>query len=223
MYNLSNRLRVIAESVPIGARVADIGTDHAYLPVFLSLNNIATHILACDINEKPLKNAQTNISLSGVKNIETRLCDGLCGVACDEVDTVVIAGMGGEVIADILARCEWIKSDAYTLILQPMTSPEFLRRFLYDNGFRIITERAVEDGNKLYSVMTVKFSGKTVAKPEYFYFTGLLNAAEPTAQKYIKKQLKRIKNCRDDLENVTAKETEYNYYKQLFDDISKLL
>ncbi len=223
MYSLSNRLRVIAESVPIGANVADIGTDHAYLPVFLSLTNIAKHILACDINEKPLKNAQKNIGLSGAENIETRLCDGLKGIDKNEVDTVIIAGMGGEVIADILKNCDWIRSDIYTLILQPMTSPEYLRRFLYENGFEILTETAVEDSTKLYSVMTVKFSGKCEKKKEYFYFTGLLCADEPTAEKYIIKQLNRIKKCRDDLQHVTAKNTEYNYYKDLFDDISKLI
>lgn len=223
MYNLSNRLRVIAESVPIGSKVADIGTDHAYLPIFLSLNKKSNRILACDINQKPLENAKKNIRLSGAENIETRLCDGLNGIAKDEVDTVIVAGMGGEVIADILCGCDWIKTDRYTLILQPMTSPEYLRRFLYNNGFEIVKEIAIQDSCKLYSVMTVIFSGKAETKPEYFYFTGMLNSNDETAQKYIQKQIKRIKKCCDDLKNVATKGTEYNYYKELLDDITSLL
>lgn len=223
MYNLSNRLRVIAESVPIGSKVADIGTDHAYLPVFLSLNKISNRILACDINQKPLENAKKNIALSGAENIETRLCDGLNGITKDEVDTIIIAGMGGEVIAAILSDCDWIKAHGYTLILQPMTSPEYLRRFLYNNGFEIVKETAIQDSCKLYSVMTVIFSGKFETKPEYFYFAGMLNRSDETAQKYIQKQIKRIKKCRDDLKNVATKDTEYGYYKKLFNDLTDLL
>ena len=117
MYTLSERLKVIADKIT-GGRVADIGTDHAYLPIYLIKTGKASRVLACDIKEKPLQNAAKNIQKTNTENIELRLSDGLAGVGADEADTIVIAGMGGEVIAGILNRCEWIKSPGYKLLLQ---------------------------------------------------------------------------------------------------------
>ena len=107
---LSRRLKTIATLVPFGARVCDIGTDHAILPVFLSENTLVKSIIATDVREKPLKNAKENIERSGVANIKLRLCDGFSGINPDEFDTAVIAGMGGEVISGIISRAEMLKN-----------------------------------------------------------------------------------------------------------------
>lgn len=222
MYTLSERLKVIADKIT-GGRVADIGTDHAYLPIYLIKTGKANRVLACDIKEKPLQNAAKNIQKTNTENIELRLSDGLAGVGADEADTIVIAGMGGEVIAGILNRCEWVKSAGYKLLLQPMTSADFLRRFLLDNGFCIESETAVLDAGKLYTVISCAFSGEEQTVSDAFIFTGRLDPKEPTARLYIEKQLKRLRKCQNDLENIENEKDKYFYYKNIADDITKLL
>lgn len=158
---LSRRLKTIAALVPFGARVCDIGTDHAILPVFLSENTLVKSIIATDVREKPLKNAKKNIEKSGAANIELRLCDGFSCINPDEFDTAVIAGMGGEVVSGIISRAEMLKNADKLLILQPTTSPEILRKYLCDNGFVIETEIPLTDNGKIYSVMSVRYSVNT--------------------------------------------------------------
>ncbi len=223
MYTLSPRLKTIAGLVPKGDRVADIGTDHGYLPVFLIKNNIASYVFACDINEKPLLSARRNIEAAEVSQIELHLCDGLAGLREDEIDTVIIAGMGGEVIAGILSRSDWIKNSHYRLLLQPMTSAEELRKFLCSEGFRIKTETAIEDAGKIYTVISAQFDGKKRQYPDAYMFIGELSNTRDADIKYIKKQLKRIEKCADDLVSVPAKQDEYLYYKRVADDISAFL
>lgn len=222
MNTLSLRLKTIASLVPKGARVCDIGTDHAYLPIFLKKSGIACSVIATDLNEKPLKNAQSNIHNSGVSDISLRLCDGLAGVKSHEVDTIIIAGMGGEVIVGILNACEWAKATDKTYILQPTTSAEILREFLCKNGFEIKSETPVFENGKLYSVMTVKFTGVVATQPEAFYFIGKIPLTE-TGVLYLKKQQKRALNCITALENIPQKQTDYLKNKLVYDEITKIL
>lgn len=224
MQALSLRLSAIASLVPDGARVCDIGTDHGYLPIYLKQNRKVNNIIAADINPLPLSGAQKNIEDSGVSGIELRLCDGLSGISPNETDTVVIAGMGGEVIAGIIERGKNItENTAVSLILQPTTSPEFLRRFLYSRGFEIIKEIPVEENNKLYSVMLVKYIGSSLEKSESFYYLGKIPTDTLTGIKYIKKQQNRIFKCAQQLKGVPYKREEYLYYKKLLEDINGLL
>ncbi len=222
MINLSLRLKTIASLVPVGARVCDIGTDHAYLPIFLKKSGIATSVIATDLNEKPLENAKSNIENSAVSAISLRLCNGLSAVSALEVDTVIIAGMGGEVIVGILNACQWAKTADKTYILQPTTSAEVLREFLCKNGFEIVAETPVAENGKLYSVMTVKFTGNICEYPEYFYYVGKI----PTTNDgilYIKKQQKRVLGCMTALENIPQKKTDYLKNKSVYDGITKIL
>lgn len=222
MPHLSLRLETIASLVPLGARVCDVGTDHGLLPIYLKQKGIAKSVIATDLNKKPLENARKNIEGSGVLGISLRLCDGLSGVAPDEADTVIIAGMGGEVIVHILKNCEWIKSESLHLILQPTTSAEVLREFLTANGFEIISETPVSENKKLYSVMNAKFTNINHTYPEHFYFTGKipLNA---DGILYIKKQQKRLLECMNALENIENKRKEFEKYKSLCQQIENLL
>ena len=157
---LSPRLALIASLVPKGARVADIGTDHAYLPIELIKSGRASKCIAADIRELPLAKAKRNIDASGVSGIVTLLSDGLSGIKQGECDTVVIAGMGGDVAVHILKSCPYIKDGGLTLILQPMTSADVLRVWLADNGFSVISEPCVHDGGRLYAVMLAKYTGE---------------------------------------------------------------
>ena len=212
MHTLSERLKLIASLIKRGASVCDVGTDHGYLPIFLKNMGIASSVIATDIREKPLATAEKNVKKADVSGIELRLCDGLDAVKKDEADTVIIAGMGGEVISGILSRCKWISNEDITLILQPMTSAEQLRKYLYDNGFEIIEEPTVLDTGRVYSVMLVRFSGKTEEKPSYFYYIGKIDTNTENGATYINKQIKRLSDCAASLENIPEKKREYEFY-----------
>ena len=119
---LDNRLKLCADFVRSGAKLADIGTDHAYLPVWLCRIGRCPFAVAADINPEPLKRGQSTIIESGMSDrIETRLSDGLKEIKCDEADDIVIAGMGGELIAKILSECSFATDNSKHFILQPMT------------------------------------------------------------------------------------------------------
>lgn len=160
---LTPRLHKIAELIPRGAKVADIGTDHAYLPVWLLLQDRITGALAADINKGPLDRARkTAAEYSCTENISFLLCDGLSAVPSDAADTIVIAGMGGETIVSILQAAKWLCGGKHELILQPMSTQEVLRGWLWRNGFDIMREELVCEGDKLYNILCVKSGG---AKP----------------------------------------------------------
>jgi len=158
---LSPRLRSIAEKVPQGARLADIGTDHAYLPVWLLLNRQIEKAIAADLRKGPLERAQATARQYGQSGkISFRLCNGLSDIQPNEVDTVVIAGMGGETIAAILESAPWTRQNKL-LLLQPMTGAPQLRQWLQTQGYIISDEIIVREGKRLYSIWIVK--GGTMA------------------------------------------------------------
>lgn len=221
---LSLRLKTIAALVPKGARVCDVGTDHARLPIYLISEKIASRVIATDLRPLPLENAKKNLDSSGVTGIELRLCDGLSAVKKDEADVIIIAGIGGEVISGIIARADLLKEQpSPPLILQPTTSPEALRRYLCENGFIIETETAIQDNGKLYSVISARFSGIKYQKPDSYYYVGKVDPKTPDGFLYIKKQYTRIKDCAVALKNLPEKREEYIYYKNLADNIGELI
>ena len=222
MAELSLRLKTIASLVPIGARVCDVGTDHARLPIYLKQKNIASSVIATDLNEKPLEFAKENIVQSGISSISLRHCDGLSDVKNGEADTVIIAGIGGEVISAILENCDWIKSTGITLILQPTTSPEVLRKTLINNCFDIVTETPLLENGKIYSIILARFCGTPTPYPEHFYYIGKVPKTEHGII-YIKKQLKRINDYVSAYENIKAKQKEYTLFKNIYLEIEKTL
>lgn len=223
MRPLSVRLQVIFDLVPKGAKVADIGTDHAYLPIALSLSGKCERIIACDINEKPLSKAKENILKFGIENIETRLGDGLSPVKSGDADTVIIAGMGGDVISQILSSCNWLIADKPTLLLQPMTSAEILRAFLFENRFEIISESPVIDSGKVYTVICARYSGEEKVYPIGYEYSGLVSAKTEEGRLYLLKQHKRISNCINDISALPQKTEETGYLIKVKEHINKLL
>ena len=224
MPDLSLRLSTIASLVPDGARVCDVGTDHGYLAIHLKTDGKVKSIIAADINPLPLQNAAKNIEKAGVTGIELRLCDGLSGISPEETDTVVIAGMGGEVISGIIERGFSVaKQKDKILILQPTTSPEALRKFLQTNGFEILKEVPILENGKLYSVMLVKYSGNSYESPEYFYYVGKVSPNVKSGLMYIEKQQKRCLECANALKNVPEKQKDYLYYKNVLEGINDYL
>lgn len=186
---LDSRLSLCAEYVRSGAKVADIGTDHAYLPVYLVKSGIAKSAIAADINPGPLKSGTDTINRFGLSDkIQTRLSNGLEKIFPSECDDIVIAGMGGELICSIINKAAWLKCNAKRLILQPMTRPEILRSFLYTNGFEILAERAVACDRRLYTVMSVCYCGEARNLNEFSAITGKL---QPDLNKPDKEFLER--------------------------------
>ena len=222
MQNLSLRLSTIASLVPNGARVCDIGTDHGYLSIELIKSGIAASVIATDVNEKPLSRARSNAEKAGL-SIELRLCDGLTGISSNEVDTVIIAGMGGEVISGIIERGEEVTKSASLLLFQPTTSPEVLREFLFKNGYEILKEEPLLENEKLYSVMVCKYSGTVKNYEPHSYYIGKLSPENIEGKLYIEKQYKRCLSCADALKNIPAKHSEYNYYNSVAIAINKIL
>lgn len=153
---LSGRLQTIADLIPAGSRVADIGTDHGYLPVYLLQKGIVHFAAACDVRQGPLDHARRSAAQYGLlERLNFRLGDGLACIAPHEVDTIVIAGMGGETIISILQAAPWTNNEQYRLLLQPMTKMEVLRTWLAEHGYRFEDERLVYENRAYFPVMAV--------------------------------------------------------------------
>ncbi len=156
---LSKRLSTAASYVRSGAFVADIGTDHAYLPIYLVSKGIAEKALASDINERPILKARENILKYGLNDkINTEIANGLNNIEKYNPTDIVICGMGGELIAKILDSSSYVKNKNIRLILQPMTSVYELREYL-SIGFSTIAENIVLEDDKLYQVICVEYDG----------------------------------------------------------------
>lgn len=150
---LDNRLKICADFVSGRGIAVDVGTDHAHLAAELINSGRCRKVIASDINEGPLESARKTVEKHGISDrVELVLSDGLENVCLDGVTDIVIAGMGGETIADII-RAISIFSDDIRLILQPMSKPELLRKMLYENHFEIVEEKGGEVGDKLYTVI----------------------------------------------------------------------
>lgn len=168
-----------------GVTVCDVGTDHALLACHLAMNG-AREVIASDINDGPLEAARDTVIRTGVTNVRVLRSDGLKSI--DYADDVIICGMGGELIADIIAGCRFL-SDATRFILQPMTKAEVLRRRLYKDGFTIEEERTAYDGKRAYVVMLVRYTGECRNIDKMTALTGKVNDARflrLTAEKLLK-------------------------------------
>ena len=159
---LDARLSSAAEFVH-GKSVADIGTDHALLPISLLITGKCTSAIASDINEGPLCRAKINAERYGLADkMVFCLADGLDGLPLDErsVSDIVICGMGGELIASIIAASDYPKKSGVRLIMQPMTHSADLRRYLAESGFRILDESLSEDDGRIYECIAAEYDGE---------------------------------------------------------------
>lgn len=180
---LTPRLQAIAQQIPQGAKLADIGTDHGYLPVWLLLNGRIETAVAADLREGPLNRAKETARQYGQgEKISFRLCDGLTGIAADEADTVVIAGMGGDTIAAILEAAPWTRQGKL-LFLQPMTGMPQLRRWLQAHNYAVLSEQIVREGKRLYSIWSVK-GGKMASLSPAELWAGK-NSRDPLRLEYL--------------------------------------
>lgn len=236
MIQLHPRLAAVAAWVPPASRVADVGTDHGYLPIALMESGRAAAVIACDIGEGPLENARANMETAGVSGIRLRLGDGLGPVSSEEADCVTIAGMGGDLMARIIDAAPWLRQPGKTLILQPMSAAEELRAYLYTAGFGIKRERAVPDHGRLYVVLDVRYTGAPAVLSRRWEgltlpmrvgapaFAGALmdSGADGYAFAYIDKQIARLEKWAAGIANVPRKAEERRRLLEILDDLRRL-
>lgn len=193
LFQLDARLQLCANFVRPGAKLVDIGTDHAYLPVWLEKQGLIRSAVAADIRSGPLANAEENLRRYETEHILVRMSNGLEAILPEEAEDIVIAGMGGELIAQILSQAPWVKQEERRLILQPMTCAPELREYLRNNGFVVLQEEAVESRSHVYSVMLVQWQKEPVVTGEWYPYIGILQPNTPAAYRYIQKQIMSLR------------------------------
>ncbi len=205
IFELSPRLRSVADLVPQGARFADVGTDHAYLPVWLILRGKIDSAIATDLREGPLNRARLTAEDHGVTGqISLRLCDGLSSIGPEEVDTISIAGMGGETIAEILSAAPWTGEGNRRLLLQPMTAHAELRAWLNGHGFCITGETLTSENKTLYSTFLVAPGQDSPLTPgEIWAGRQETGAQDPLRGRYLDKLIHRAERALEGLRHST--------------------
>lgn len=195
MIHLSKRLMAVASMVTPGSHAADIGCDHGYIPIYLIQKGIAVHVLAMDINTGPLSRAQSNIDNWGLsEKIDTRLSDGLSQYKQQEADSLIIAGMGGLMICDILdaGKTRGVLGDFRELILSPHSDIEKVRKHLHKLEFKIDKETMVIDAGKYYTVIhAIKGRENYNNQEDYVYGKYLIDHRHPVLKNYVTDTLKQ--------------------------------
>lgn len=203
---LSGRMLAVAEMVTPGTVVADIGTDHAYVPIYLVQHGIAPSAIAMDVRPGPLSHAEANIEKYGLKGlISTRLSDGLHELKAGEADTVVMAGMGGLLMVRLLEEGLNVLGTVSECILQPQSDADSVRRFLHAHDFCIVQENMVVDDGKYYVMMKVVHGAdQPYGAADDLYGKLLIDGAHPVLQAYLEKEDAVIKNILAKLEGQSA-------------------
>ena len=169
---MSKRLEKIASYVHDGIGVADVGTDHGYILVMLAERGYKGRLIGTDINSAPLKKAEINLREAGLEDrAELVLCDGLDGCRSEDIDTIIVAGMGGDTITGILDRAEWCAREDISLILQPVTKPEILRYWLTNNDYIILDDALIDENGMLNQIIYAR-PGKAIKYSDAELFTG---------------------------------------------------
>ena len=184
---LSNRLQAVARHIPAGASVADIGTDHGYLPVFLVINDISGKVIASDRSKGPLSAAEQLVRLLSLENqISLRLGEGLSVLQPGEAEVICVAGMGGVAITGILAENMEIARAARRLVMQPQRNVPAVRRFLADNGFRLVAEDLAEDDGFFYEILVAEPGEMTLDDWQAEFGPLLLEQRHPLLKDFLK-------------------------------------
>lgn len=184
---LSPRLRRIAACVPQGSTVVDVGTDHAYIPIWLLQEGVSERAYATDIRPCPLERAREDAARHGVADRLTLwLCDGLALCPPEAVDTVILAGMGGETMRGILERAPWALEKR--LVLQPQTKLSELRRWLAEQGLAVLDAALADDAGRIYLIWLV---GAGEPDGETAVDAPLLRRRDPLLRPWLADRIKR--------------------------------
>lgn len=191
---LSTRLETIASMVDKCECVVDVGTDHGYIPIYLVRNNICNTAIASDINKGPVEKARFNVRIEGLEDkINCRLGGGLTTINKGEVQGIVIAGMGGNLIRDIIEERKEIFKEVEFAVLQPVQNPEVLREYIYQKGYKIIDEELCIDENRFYEIIKIKYDNNPKKVDEIFYEVGksLVDKKHSLLPKFIEEKIKK--------------------------------
>ncbi len=220
---LSIRLKCVANFIKKDAVLLDVGTDHAFLPIWLIENGYIKRAVASDVCEGPVLCAKRNIEEKDLADkIEVRMANGLAEADIIKPDTVVIAGMGGNLISDILDASDYIRKSACRLVLQPMTKSYDLRKYLSENGFCIMAEDLCEDEGRIYQIIAAEYTGKKYELSDTELTLGRDNMTDlnPLKAKFLKHQhdvaIKRYNGMK-----TGGEESEYD--ARLIGDIRRIL
>lgn len=195
MLPINVRLQTCADFVTKNGVVCDVGTDHAYLVAYLISSGKCTSAIAADINDNPLKVARQTLLKFGVLNkVQIIKSDGLLNVPPKGITDVVIAGMGAELISEIMSKADWLKNGV-NLVLQPMTHVSYLRKWLYNNGYEIAAEKAVKENKYIYTIMKVIYSGNFVEIDEIVENIGKMDLSDESSRAYAEKQIHRLEKA----------------------------
>lgn len=221
MIKLKPRLKMAADMVRQGSRVADIGTDHAYLPACLILEGKIPSAIGADLRKGPLENAEATVRANNIADkVQLRLSDGLNFVMPDEVDDIVIAGMGGILIAEILTAAPWVKDKSKRLILQPQSHSEDVRKYLFDNGFEIMEENACFEDGKVYICLCAEYTGNIQSHTEgEILFGKFIGRTDEASKAFKDKKLKRINIRLQALRNTDPDNVEIIKLQNILDEV----
>lgn len=214
MIQLSKRLQAVADLGKFGDTMADIGTDHGYIPIYLIQSKRISHAVAMDIGKGPLLRAQEHIAKYQLgAYIETRLSDGAKELCCGEVSSVVIAGMGGVLMQKILRDSEEVFRGVKEIILQPQSEIEQTRRFLLNNGYEILEEDMVLEDGKFYPMMRVSWVESIEENPyaeakdiDFVYGAYLLKERHPVLRSYLYREIGIYRELEQKLKDLPANE-----------------
>ncbi len=223
--DLDERLKLAASFVRQGAVFADVGCDHGRLSVYLMQQQGASRGYACDIRPQPLEKAKQLIARKGLSDkIEPVLTDGLVGLAGKGITDVIIAGIGGEVLAHIVEEADFLKDSSVRIILQPQSKEHILRKALCRMGYHIEEEHCVHSGRFLYTVMVVSYNGNCHEADDFFAYTGLLpkNLSEINKEK-LRWTAENLLGIASGLKNSPEQQEAYEKTQKLAEDILKVI
>ncbi len=219
MLKLSNRLMAAAALVTEGNRLADVGTDHGYVPIYLLQQKKIASAIAMDVNAGPLERAKEHIALYGLGDyIQTRLSDGVAALAKGEADTILVAGMGGGLVMHILEDGKEICKTARELVLQPQSELERVREYLIAEGYETIEEDMILEEDKFYPMMKVRyvtpeqtkahFEKLSVTEQRLYCLYGglLLQRKHPVLKTYLEKEEKQYCDIYENLKKQPVSE-----------------
>ncbi|MDX5710832.1 class I SAM-dependent methyltransferase, partial [Clostridioides difficile] len=201
---LTDRLLKIASLVSDGKKIADIGTDHGYIPVYLLKEGKVPFAVLADVNKGPLDNAHKEVIQNNLLDkVDLRLGSGIEILEIGEVEEVIIAGMGGILISELLEAKKEVAHNVEKLILQPMQAQEELRYYLLNNGYEILEEVLVREDFRIYEIIVAKYTGKnTIIEDEIYYEVGikLLENKDSLFNDFIEKKIKTYSSIVNKLE-----------------------
>jgi len=222
---LTDRLLKIASLVTEGKRVADIGTDHGYIPVYLLNQGKVPYAILADVNKGPLENARGEVRHNKLLDkVDLRLGSGIEVLEKGEVDEVIIAGMGGILISELLEAKLEVAHSVDKLILQPMQAQNELRKYLLNNGFEILDEVLVKEDFRIYEIIIAKYTGKnTVVSDDIYYEVGtkLIENKDPLLNEFIDKKIYMYNSIIKKIEGKSSEGIEKKI-KESKDSIEKL-